>query len=361
MKRILCFLLAAFLLAGMTILPASAADTGRSYTLELTVNGEHVVQASPGDVLTVTATLRRTDAQAAAPMYAMQDEIRYDNEFLEIVEGGALTTKDIATTDIALMDGDHAFYVNFLSLTGGTQWAPEVLLTTFQVRVLGESGSTTLKNENVLVSTRDGKDTYQVTVEDLQIVVSGDCVVYFDSYGGSPVEEQLVKFGELLQRPEDPTRQGYIFTGWYTEPTLQNRWSFASDRVRGDMTLYAAWDKDTSAGLGDFDAWGLLIAVLVLLLVVLILLLLTLLGLLILLLLLLFGRKKVEFMVGDTVYHTIKVKRDDHLTLPVPPERPGFRFLGWYTEPVGGVRWDAENDRVSRSIRLYAHWTDEIL
>lgn len=345
MKRKLCTLLAACLLICLLPLSVAAADNSRSYALDLTVNGSHEVRANTGDILTVNVTLRRTDSDASAAMYAMQDEIRYDDEFVQVVESGILTAGGIVTTDLALMDGDRAFYVNFLSLSGGADWDAEVLLATFQIQVLGQKGSTMLANENALVSTKDGMDAYQMEVHDLKIIVTDECTVHFDSCGGSEVEDQILKIGDRVREPEDPIREGYVFDGWYTEPELENRWDFDSDTVQADMTLYAGWTVRTQPGTGDPESLFLLIGVLA--------------CLLLLLLLLLLGKKKVEFMVGDAVYHTEKVKRGGKLAAPVQPEKAGSRFLGWYDSPAGGKAWNLEADEVKQSMKLYAQWTGE--
>ncbi len=34
-----------------------------------------------------------------------------------------------------------------------------------------------------------------------------------------------------LIKPQDPTREGYTFTGWYTEPECINEWDFENDEV----------------------------------------------------------------------------------------------------------------------------------
>ena len=41
--------------------------------------------------------------------------------------------------------------------------------------------------------------------------------VTFDSKGGTDVPSQNQMYGQLLEVPEDPTREGYTFTGWYTD------------------------------------------------------------------------------------------------------------------------------------------------
>jgi uncharacterized repeat protein (TIGR02543 family) len=38
-----------------------------------------------------------------------------------------------------------------------------------------------------------------------------------------------------------PTKEGYIFDGWFKEPELINRWSYTNDRVNSNLTLYAKW------------------------------------------------------------------------------------------------------------------------
>ena len=47
--------------------------------------------------------------------------------------------------------------------------------------------------------------------------------------------------GSLLTKPEDPTRSRYDFQGWYLETTCETVWNFESDKVSGNMRLYAKW------------------------------------------------------------------------------------------------------------------------
>ena len=39
--------------------------------------------------------------------------------------------------------------------------------------------------------------------------------VTFNVNGGSSVSAQSVETGKLVTKPVDPTREGYIFAGWY--------------------------------------------------------------------------------------------------------------------------------------------------
>ena len=265
-KSITAWMMAILMLLTMSV--SAFADGNRSYEIDLTVNGSHEVQAKAGDILTVTMTLKRTDSSEAAMMYAMQDEIRYDPDFLELVDGSTLMMNGIEVTDIGLIDDYRAFYVNFLSLGGGEEWKADTMLGSFQVKVLGEQGSSMMKNENCMVSTQDGSDSYALTVNDLLVIVSSECVVRFDSMGGSDVEEQIVRFGEKIRKPADPSREGYTFDGWYSDIYLKNPWDFENDTVKDNMTLYAAWQEGAPAEGGFSLLWLLLLLIVILVLII---------------------------------------------------------------------------------------------
>lgn len=67
--------------------------------------------------------------------------------------------------------------------------------------------------------------------------------VTFDSRGGTAVQSQQVRDGNPVRRPDAPVREGYFLNGWYTdaEASEEAAWDFDTDRVTGDLTLYAGW------------------------------------------------------------------------------------------------------------------------
>ena len=67
--------------------------------------------------------------------------------------------------------------------------------------------------------------------------------VSFDSLGGSDVASQQQMYGELLQLPDPPSREGYTFTGWYKDYACFEHWNDTTDTIQSDMTLYAGWQK----------------------------------------------------------------------------------------------------------------------
>lgn len=262
MKRLLCVFCALLMCAALCA-PALAADSQREYLFELSVNGADSVEAETGDVITVTFCLRRTDSGSGNLIRAMQDEILYDSGFFELVDGGALSAPGIETGDLARRTGGRAYYMNFVSLTGGEEWANDVTVGSFQLRVTGVSGSSVIRNGNYSVSTADGSASYAASARDVTVTVSADCTVSFEPNGGSAVASLSVRRGDRIAAPGDPTRPGYTFSGWYADSDLTAKWDFDRDTVAGNMTLYAAWTAKAASSVpatGDSSALWLSVA-----------------------------------------------------------------------------------------------------
>lgn len=67
--------------------------------------------------------------------------------------------------------------------------------------------------------------------------------VAFDSQGGSAVPSQTVTAGEKAARPTDPTKDGYLFGGWFRDKEALTPWEFDADIVQDNITLYAGWSS----------------------------------------------------------------------------------------------------------------------
>ena len=83
---------------------------------------------------------------------------------------------------------------------------------------------------------------------------AAEYTVTFDSSSvGEALPDQVVQQGQTLTPVEDPTRDGYTFLGWFQDATLNTPWQMDSDKVEGDMTLYAGWGKDTGDTIADLQ------------------------------------------------------------------------------------------------------------
>ena len=340
MKKIFALFLAVALL--LSCVPAARAAEGREFLFELSVDGADTKQVQPGDIITVVFYLVRTDAEEAYDMYAMQNEIRYDSKFLRLVEGSALLSDGIQTTDLGLRDAHREFYMNFLSMSGGEQWDARRLVGSIQLEVIGQSGVTHITNQDYLVAAADGQSHYASVCQDVTVILSTDCTVRFETNGGTEIAPQTVRYGEKIRRPEDPVREGFRVEGWYTDIDLKNPWNFETDTVKGNMTLYVKWVEGESAGTVNRIWW--IIPVLILLA-------------LLLILILLGGRKTVTFETGCRAkVKKQKVRKGHYAVRPEDPARLGRAFAGWYADAEKTVPWDFDGDPVKENITLYAKW-----
>ncbi|SDB85722.1 InlB B-repeat-containing protein, partial [Williamwhitmania taraxaci] len=116
----------------------------------------------------------------------------------------------------------------------------------------------------------------------------------------------------ITNKPEDPTRTGYIFNGWYKEATFINLWNFATDKVMSTMSLYAKWTALTYKVSYDSQ--------------------------------------------GGTTVPAITVNHGTKISEPTPPTRKGYTLKGWYNQPTNGFIFFFDYTQVTADITLYAHW-----
>lgn len=63
--------------------------------------------------------------------------------------------------------------------------------------------------------------------------------VTYKTNGGTTIANSTVKKGNRLNEPEEPTKEGYVFDGWYLEG---EKFDFKSE-IDDDITLVAKWKK----------------------------------------------------------------------------------------------------------------------
>ena len=109
----------------------------------------------------------------------------------------------------------------------------------------GNDGSVSLPGGSTVVDA--GGNTTEIPEEGGVIEpgsdLSYDVTVIFDSQEGSEVAAQTIKVNQKVTEPEDPTRSGYSFQGWYTAGG--DKWDF-EDPVTNNMTLFAHWSRNSS-------------------------------------------------------------------------------------------------------------------
>ena len=143
--------------------------------------------------------------------------------------------------------------------------------------------------------------------------------ITFDTQEGTTVAPlENVEEGETIAAPTAPTRDGYVFEGWFKEAACTNAWSFDNDQVTNHTTLYAKWSQTTTVtGITvSFDSQG-----------------------------------------GSYIGILQNVPSGTTITAPDAPTRPGHTFAGWFREPNCTTAWLFDTDIVTGNVTLYAKWT----
>ena len=140
---------------------------------------------------------------------------------------------------------------------------------------------------------------------------SGEYTVTFDTAGAGAIPSQTVAAGGLVTRPENPTKSGYTFSGWFLG---SNVWSFSTDTVNSNITLKAKWTENApqlTSYTVIFDSDG-----------------------------------------GSKV-SAQSIKAGGKIMMPAEPTKEGHSFSGWYN---GTKKWSFDNDTVNSDITLTAKW-----
>ena len=156
-------------------------------------------------------------------------------------EQGQVWGQDIGTDKYPVLHVFDASALEVYQLTfkQGYEGAEDVLLYT--------NGTVTLPSNPMRDGYNfEGWNGYSVgmtVTEDTTFIAQWNQITYtvtFNSNGGSTVESQTVAHGGTVKEPDNPTRDGYTFAGWYSDASLDDAWDF--DTVISDnITLHAKW------------------------------------------------------------------------------------------------------------------------
>lgn len=113
-----------------------------------------------------------------------------------------------------------------------------------------EIGTYTLDGATLTLKQGEGTKNATFGGNELTIDINGAQVrflkkvnftVSFNSNGGSAVETKTVVNGKTLSAVSVPTREGYVFLGWYSDEALKTPFLFDATPVMADCTLFARW------------------------------------------------------------------------------------------------------------------------
>ena len=145
---------------------------------------------------------------------------------------------------------------------------------------------------------------------------SNEYIVSFETNGGSSVSSQIVKEGNTVNVPLNPTRDGYEFAGWYKDSSLTTAYNF-NTKITKNTIIYAKWNSNSSQNKTytvSFNTNG-----------------------------------------GSSVPSQI-VEKGSKATRPVDPFKSGYTFAGWYKDSNLDTEFSF-NTVINNNIVVYAKWT----
>ena len=213
-------------------------------------------------------------------------------------------------------DGRTIYWTNKDGLNNKVTLTYTVKLTDATVEAAKENGLDVPLNKNATLNF-DGADgaiqvPFPVPVAHVDRELKNFTMTYV-SNGGTEYAAETYKEGTEVAIDKAPTREGYIFKGWYADEALTQAVSKVT--MDSDKTVYAKWEKE----IKNFTL--------------------------------------TYVSNGGTEYAAETYKEGTEVALSKIPTRAGFSFLGWYadaalTQLVTKVTMDSDKT-------VYASWKED--
>ncbi len=167
---------------------------------------------------------------------------QYSMTFAVVCQDIKPTSLTLDTESLYLYVGEETTLTATLAPMPVLEENQEIIWTSYnpEVATVDENGNIVAVSSGIAYVTAMSKYDSTVIAHCLVNVSVLTHTVNFDVQGGSAVEAQTVVDGECVIRPAEPTRNGYVFIGWFTTPDYETMYDFATP-VTGDITLYALW------------------------------------------------------------------------------------------------------------------------
>jgi len=156
-------------------------------------------------------------------------------------------------------------------------------------------------------------DTVETTVKLVAKWGVAIFTVSFNSQGGTEVTPITnILYGTKISEPVSPTRDRFMFGGWYRDSSYVQRYYFTTDVVTSSMILYAKWFLPHTV---SFDSQG-----------------------------------------GSIVEDITDITHGDLIPEPLAPAKSGYAFDGWHKQSNCVEQWYFDADVITSDMTLYAKW-----
>ena len=138
--------------------------------------------------------------------------------------------------------------------------------------------------------------------------------------GDDVIKTLNIKENSLVSRISSPEKEGYIFTGWYSDKELTNEFDFENTLITKNTNIYAKWVKASEPEPGDITF-------------------------------------TVTFNTdGASSIASQTVKEGEKAVRPADPLKSGYKFEGWYSDSSFTTKFDFKTP-ITFDITLYAKFT----
>lgn len=140
-----------------------------------------------------------------------------------------------------------------------------------------------------------------------------------DASNANQFHSYKIHYGDVIQEPEDPIREGYTFQGWYLDKACTEPAAFPITVGEKQVDLYAKWVQAVTVTFN------------------------------------LNGGTSADSADGSNF--TVQVPVGSTLTAPATPSKAPYTFVGWYADAEKWTNaWNFETGVVSEDITLTAGW-----
>lgn len=168
--------------------------------------------------------------------------------------------------------------------------------------------------------------------------------VTFETNGGSKIDAQDISDKSKATKPNEPTKEGFEFDGWYIDKELTKGFNFLQE-ITEDITLYAKWVEAKKEPTKSPEPTKAVEATKVPV-----------------------STEQQEAKVvtyevsfdtnGGSKIETLKVKSGDKIKKPADPSKEGYKFEGWFENKT--LKWEYNFETpITESITLYAKWSEK--
>ncbi len=152
---------------------------------------------------------------------------------------------------------------------------------------------------------------------------SGVVVTFDANYNGGESITEVVAVGASVGEPSAPSREGYLFSGWYMDAETTTEYDFAA-AVEATTTVYAGWQQKAE-GKEYFTVtfmWN------------------------------------YEGAPNDGVYSCIQVEKNAKISRQTPSRGNDYYLdsSNWYTDPECTKKFKFATTRITEDTTLYARW-----